>query len=91
MRYSPISRYERSLELAAVMLYSKQEINEFIVVSAILIAWAVTTAILLSSSFLKNILGSRGIVACERLMGLLLTLIAVQMFLQGVSLYMTTH
>lgn len=69
--------------LAAVMLYSKQEINELIVVSAILIAWAVTTAILLASSFLKKILGERGILACEKLMGLLLIMIAIQMFVDG--------
>lgn len=69
--------------LAAVMLYSKQGINEFIVISAILIAWAVSTIILVSSSFLKKILGERGIAACEKLMGLLLIMIAIQMFVDG--------
>lgn len=76
--------------LASVMLYSRHEPVGTMLL-AIILAWAASTIILLSSSFLKTILGSRGIVACERLMGLLLTLIAVQMFLQGVSLYMTTH
>lgn len=71
--------------LAAVMLYSKQEINEFLVISAILIAWTVTTAILLASAFLKKILGERGILACEKLMGLLLIMIAIQMFVDGLN------
>lgn len=68
--------------LATVMLYSRQE-STWLIMSAIMIAWIVTTIILVCASHIKNILGSRGILACERLMGLLLTLIAVQMFLEG--------
>ncbi len=73
--------------LAAVMIYSHQE-QVGTLIGAICIAWAVSTIILLSAPFLKKILGIRGITACERLMGLLLTLIAVQMFLEGVSLFL---
>lgn len=73
--------------LAAIMLYSHQDGNNWVILSAIVIAWAASTLILLSGTFLKKILGWRGIIACERLMGLILTLIAVQMFLEGVSLY----
>lgn len=70
--------------LAAVMLYSGQHQNDMsLTVGAIIIAWAVSTVILLSSSLWKKLLGWRGLVACERLMGLILTLIAVQMFLEG--------
>ncbi|HSX25560.1 MAG TPA: YhgN family NAAT transporter [Chlamydiales bacterium] len=71
--------------LAAVMIYTKQEMNNWLMVGAILLAWAASLIILLGSSFLKNVLGWRGILALERLMGLILTLIAVQMFLSGVS------
>lgn len=71
--------------LAAVIIYSKQEANSWVLVGAILIAWAVSLVILIGSSFLKRILGWKGILAMERLMGLVLTLIAVQMFLTGLS------
>ncbi len=71
--------------LAAVMLYSKQGISSVIVLSAILIAWACTTAILLASSFLKKVLGKKGIMACEKLMGLLLIMLAIQMFVDGLN------
>lgn len=74
--------------LAAVMIYTRQEMSDWTMVGAILIAWAASLIILLSSSFLKQILGWRGIMAMERLMGLILTLIAVQMFLTGVSSFM---
>jgi multiple antibiotic resistance protein len=68
--------------LAAVMIYTRQQ-NNLIMVGAICIAWAASLGILITSSFIKKILGWRGIVAMERLMGLVLTLIAVQMFLSG--------
>jgi multiple antibiotic resistance protein len=77
--------------LAAVMIYGRQETSEWIMVGAILIAWLVSLVILLGSSFLKKILGWRGILAMERLMGLVLALIAVQMFLSGVSAFISHH
>ncbi len=75
--------------LAAVMLYSGQHKNDLmLLLCAIVIAWAASTLILLSSSLWKKLLGWRGLVACERLMGLILTLIAVQMFLEGTDMFM---
>lgn len=71
--------------LAAVMIYSKQEQSNLVMVGAILIAWLASLIILLSSSFLKQILGWKGIVALERLMGLILILISAQMFMSGIS------
>lgn len=71
--------------LASVMIYARQEASYFIMLGAILIAWIASLLILLSSSRLEKILGWRGILAVERLMGLILTLIAIQMFLNGVS------
>lgn len=76
--------------LAAVMIYSKQE-SSVTTISAIVLAWAASTLILLSSLFIRKLLGSRGIIACERLMGLILTLISVQMFLQGVTYYLNNQ
>lgn len=73
--------------LAAVMIYAKQ-IGSLVMVSAILIAWLASLLILLGSPLLKKVLGWRGITALERLMGLVLTLIAIQMFLSGVSAFM---
>jgi len=74
--------------LAAVMIYSKQEESSLIMLGAIFLAWGTSLLILLGSSFLKSILGWRGILALERLMGLILILIAVQMFLSGLSSFM---
>ncbi len=68
--------------LAAVMLYSGSE-NSWVCIGAIIIAWIASTLILVSSSYLKSLLKEKGLIACERLMGLILTLLAVQMFLEG--------
>ncbi len=72
--------------LAAVSFYSHNEPWQVMVVS-IVIAWVVSTTILLCGSHLKKVLGPRGITACERLMGLLLTLMAVELFMHGLSIY----
>jgi multiple antibiotic resistance protein len=75
--------------LAAVMIYARQESSSWLMLGAILIAWCASLIILIGSSWLKNVLGWRGIVAMERLMGLILTLIAIEMFLNGVSAFAT--
>ncbi len=71
--------------LAAVMIYSHQEENSFVMIGAIMIAWAASLLILLASASLKQFLGARGIIAMERLMGLVMILVALQMFLSGIS------
>jgi multiple antibiotic resistance protein len=52
---------------------------------AILLAWAGSTAVLLVGPWLLRLFGKRGTQALERLMGLLLILISVQMFLDGIG------
>lgn len=71
--------------LSAVMIYSHEEVHTLIALSAIFAAWVLSTIILLSSTILRKILGEKGIKACEKLMGLILVMIAVQMFLNGFS------
>jgi multiple antibiotic resistance protein len=48
-------------------------------------AWLLTAVILLSSQFFFRMLGSRGLKAVERLMGMILVSISVQMLLNGFS------
>ncbi len=55
---------------------------------ATLAAWLVTGAILLIATPLEKFLGKRGLIALERLMGMLLVAIAVQMFLNGVASFL---
>jgi multiple antibiotic resistance protein len=73
--------------LAAVMIYSSQLDSFFPLLTAILFAWVPSVGILLSATYLQKWLGEKGILAIERLMGLILILIAINMFLQGISLF----
>ena len=52
---------------------------------ALFLAWAATAIILAAAPLIKHVLGKRGLIAVERLMGMLLVAIAVQMFLEGVT------
>ena len=52
---------------------------------AITIAWAIGLTVLLSGQVIIRILGQRGVAATERLMGMILTVIAVQMTLLGIK------
>jgi multiple antibiotic resistance protein len=52
---------------------------------ALCLASLVTTLILVFADYLAKFLGERGIIATERLMGMILTTIAVQMFLNGIE------
>lgn len=54
---------------------------------AIFLAWAATAAILFFSGKILGCIGRKGAVALTRLMGMLLVLISIQMFLDGVTAY----
>lgn len=51
-------------------------------------AWAVSALLLLSAPLLLRALGNRGLIAMERLMGMILVIIAVQMFFDGVQSFL---
>ena len=52
---------------------------------AVTIAWAIGGTILLSSTFFYRLLRERGLIAIERLMGMLLVMVAVQMLVNGLK------
>lgn len=72
--------------LTTVMLYSQQE-KILLVLLASTIAWLFSLIILLSAPLISKKIGQKGIIAIERLMGLVLVLISVEMFFQGLRLF----
>lgn len=54
---------------------------------ALTVAWAATAVILILASKVRAYLGQRGMIAVERLMGMLLVAVAIQMFLSGIEKY----
>ena len=74
--------------LATVMLMTSRDpaqLGTWVV--ALTIAMVVATAILLSAPRLQQVLGAQVITAFERLMGMLLTALSVEMLMRGVSTY----
>ncbi|MCL1049777.1 YhgN family NAAT transporter [Shewanella abyssi] len=55
---------------------------------ALLAAWGVSAIILLFYKVFTKVLGEKGLTAVERLMGMVLVMISVQMFLDGIASYM---
>jgi multiple antibiotic resistance protein len=77
--------------MAAVMLMGSNEPERLAEWSlALMIAWVATAAILFSATVLYKFLGTRVLIAVERLMGMLLVAISVQMFLDGLGTYLTS-
>ncbi|WP_234418652.1 YhgN family NAAT transporter [Dongshaea marina] len=57
---------------------------------ALLLAWLACSAILMFQELFNRLLGEKGLTAVERLMGMLLIMMAVQMLLDGFSQYIAT-
>ncbi|MCK9537842.1 YhgN family NAAT transporter [Dokdonella sp.] len=75
--------------MAAVMLLANSHPGRTVDWSvALFVAWLATAVILLSSTWLFRILGHSVLAAVERLMGMLLVALSVQMFLDGTVAYM---
>jgi MarC family membrane protein len=76
--------------LATVMLMvSRDPSHRLAWTLALTAAMIVATIVLLGAYRLQRVLGERGMLAVERLMGLVLTALAVQMLLDGVRTFVT--
>ena len=55
---------------------------------ALLLSWGTTAAILFSATVLYKLVGNRVLIAMERLMGMLLVAVSVQMLFDGIGIYL---
>lgn len=75
--------------MAAVLLLVSQDPDRKLEwVAALMLAWLVTAVVLGSGNLLHRLLGRRGLLAMERLMGMILTTLAVEMFLGGLKQFL---
>ncbi|MEP1447962.1 MAG: YhgN family NAAT transporter [Paraglaciecola sp.] len=74
--------------LAALILLANQDHSRMLDWSMALgAAWLASATILMLSSNLHKLLGERGLTAIERLMGMILIMISIQMLLDGIGNY----
>ena len=69
--------------ISTVIVYSEQTHNAFLLSSIVFIAWFVSLIILFLSSNIKCFMGQKGLMACQKLSGMLVSLIAIQMICSG--------
>jgi multiple antibiotic resistance protein len=73
--------------LATILLFSQTEPRTWKMIVSILVAWGIGTILLLFSRQILKLIGQNGLLAIERLMGLVLILISVQRFMEGILLF----
>ncbi len=74
--------------LGAVMIITEEQANTSTITIALLIAWLASLAILLSSSLLVRLVGNQVLIAGERLMGFIMTIIALNLLTDGLELFL---
>lgn len=77
--------------LATIMLYAHLETHQIVMLEAIGLSWLLSVIILFFAAPIKKYLTSNGLIACERLVGMVLVLMAVQRILEGIFLFWKTY
>jgi multiple antibiotic resistance protein len=75
--------------MSSIMIYTELTKNSFLVSSALILAWCAVLPILLLAPYLKRIMGERGLIALEQIMGMVLTLLSMRLVVQGMKIYFT--
>ena len=73
--------------LSLIMLFAKQEANNFKMSLAITIAWTGVLIVFALAPYLQKLLGKRGLLALEQLMGMLLAIMAAGILVKGTQLF----
>ena len=71
-----------------LLLMSREPARWPVWLAALGLAWIASAVILYLASDLGRVLGERGLTALERLMGMVLVIVAVEMLMQGVAQYL---
>lgn len=76
--------------MAIIMLNSRLENDNFKITAAILLCWVALYTVLWLAPYLQRVLGQRGSVALEQLMGMVLSFMATGMIVKGMTLFFKT-
>jgi multiple antibiotic resistance protein len=76
---------------SVLFIMSREPVRWLEWLAALLLAWFVSGTIIFLSTGLRRFLGKRGLVAIERLMGMILITLAVQMLMTGIGKFLSPH
>lgn len=71
--------------LSVIMIFAEEEESPWTVITAIFVAWALSSLLFIFAKPIYKLFKDKGLNACQRLMGLIVALIAVQLFLEGLK------
>lgn len=71
--------------LAIIMIYAQESGGSYSVLGAIFVAWILSCVLFFFAGPLYRLITEKGLIAAQRLMGLVIALIAIQMVVQGVK------
>lgn len=77
--------------LATIMLYAHLTQSNSEMLAAIFAAWGASISILFFAESIKKHLGEGGLIACERLIGMILVLLSVQRILEAILIFWSHH
>ena len=77
--------------LATIMLYANMESSETVMLAAIFVAVFAAFLVFLLAPYIFRLLGNNGLLALEKLMGMILVLMAVQRFADGIKMFLTAN
>ena len=77
--------------LSTIMLFAHRQIDIVNILIAVIIAWFLASAVILSSQYISRVLGKNAIEAIERLFGLVLTIMSINMMAEGIFEIIRLH
>lgn len=77
--------------LATIMLFAHMEPTQALMLGAIGISWAIAFLLLFFSHGIKKGLKTNGLIAFEKLMAMVLIMLAIQRFMDGIKLFIQTY
>ena len=58
---------------------------------ALVIVWVIMTVALIAGTVVSRVLGRRGVAAVQKLMGMILTVVSIQLFVAGIEAYLASR
>lgn len=77
--------------LATIMLFAHIVPSQAVMLAAICLAWLIALIVLAFAPQLQRLLGNNGLMACERMMAMVLVLLAIQRFMEGIKQFMEIY
>ena len=76
--------------MTTLLIYAKKEQNMPKIMMAAVIAWFFVIAVIVSGTYLQKLLGKSGLLAMEQLMGMLLSMLSMEIIVKGAHLFVTS-